>query len=98
NDYSFDIGAVLDRGLLVPVVKDAERKSLFEISSDINELGEKARSGKLTADEMKAASTTITNIGSAGGQWFTPVLNSPEAVILGIGRIQEKPIARNGEV
>src|SRR5699024_12376626 len=73
------------------------RKSLFEISSDINELGEKARSGKLTADEMKGASNTITNIGSAGGQWFTPVLNYPEGVILGIGRLQEKPIARNGE-
>src|SRR5699024_12107582 len=79
-------------------VKDADRKSLFEISSDINELGEKARSGKLTADEMKGASNTITNIGSVGGQWFTPVLNYSEAVILGIGRIREKPIARNGVV
>jgi len=96
--YNIGIAADTDRGLLVPVVKDADRKSLFEISSDINELGEKARSGKLTADEMKGASNTITNIGSAGGQWFTPVLNYPEAVILGIGRIQEKPIARNGEV
>src|SRR5699024_9838416 len=96
--YNIGIAADTDRGLLVPVVKDADRKSLSEISSDINELGEKARSGKLTADEMKGASNTITNIGSAGGQWFTRVLNYPEAVILGIGRIQEKPIARNGEV
>src|SRR5690625_907896 len=86
--YNIGIAADTDRGLLVPVVKDADRKSLFEISSDINELGEKARSGKLTADEMKGASNTITNIGSAGGQWFTPVLNYPEAVIRGIGRIQ----------
>src|SRR5699024_10228279 len=77
--YNIRIAADTDRGLLVPVVKDADRKSLFEISSDINELGEKARSGKLTADEMKGASNTITNIGSAGGQWFTPVLNYPEA-------------------
>src|SRR5699024_5197297 len=58
----------------------------------------KARNGTLTADEMKGASSTITNIGSAGGQWFTPVLNYPEATILGIGRIAEKPVAREGEV
>lgn len=96
--YNIGIAADTDRGLLVPVVKDADRKSLFEISADINELAEKARSGKLTAEEMKGASNTITNIGSVGGQWFTPVLNYPEAVILGVGRIQEKPIARNGEV
>ena len=61
-------------------------------------MADKARNGKLTAEEMKGASNTITNIGSAGGQWFTPVLNSPEAAILGIGRIADKPIARNGEV
>ena len=96
--YNIGIAADTDKGLLVPVVKDADRKSLFEISQDINELAEKARNGKLTAEEMKGASNTITNIGSAGGQWFTPVLNYPEAVILGIGRIQEKPVVRNGEV
>ncbi|MEJ8778555.1 dihydrolipoamide acetyltransferase family protein [Pseudogracilibacillus sp. ICA-222130] len=96
--YNIGIAADTEKGLLVPVVKDADRKSLFEISQDINELAEKARSGKLTAEEMKGASNTITNIGSAGGQWFTPVLNYPEAVILGIGRIQEKPVVRNGEV
>src|SRR5699024_11323258 len=92
------IAADTDRGLLVPVVKDADRKSLFEISSDINELGEKARSGKLTEDEMKGASNTIRNIGSAGGQWFTHVLNYIEAVILGIGIIYNKSQERIGEV
>jgi len=96
--YNIGIAADTDRGLLVPVVKDADRKSIFDISSEINELAEKARSGKLTSEEMKGASNTITNIGSAGGQWFTPVLNYPEAVIVGIGRIAEKPIVRNGEV
>lgn len=96
--YNIGIAADTDKGLLVPVVKDADRKSLFEISKDINELAEKARSGKLSAEEMKGASNTITNIGSAGGQWFTPVLNYPEAVILGIGRIAEKPVVRNGEI
>lgn len=96
--YNIGIAADTDKGLLVPVVKDADRKSLFEISANINELADKARNGKLTAEEMKGASNTITNIGSAGGQWFTPVLNYPEAVILGIGRISEKPVVRNGEI
>jgi len=96
--YNIGIAADTDQGLLVPVVKDADRKSIFEISENINELADKARNGKLTAEEMKGASNTITNIGSAGGQWFTPVLNYPEAVILGIGRIAEKPVVRNGEV
>lgn len=98
NYYNIGIAADTDRGLLVPVVKDADRKSIFDISKEINELAEKARSGRITSEEMKGASSTITNIGSAGGQWFTPVLNYPEAAILGIGRIQEKPIVRNGEI
>ncbi|MFC3040190.1 dihydrolipoamide acetyltransferase family protein [Virgibacillus xinjiangensis] len=96
--YNIGIAADTDKGLLVPVVKNADRKSIFGISQEINELAEKARSGKLSPDEMKGASNTITNIGSAGGQWFTPVLNYPEAVILGIGRIAEKPVVRDGEV
>lgn len=96
--YNIGIAADTDRGLLVPVVKNADRKSIFEISKEISELAVKARDGKLKPEEMQGASNTITNIGSAGGQWFTPVLNYPEAVILGIGRIADKPIARNGEV
>ncbi len=96
--YNIGIAADTDKGLLVPVVKDADRKSIFTISQEINELADKARSGKLSSEEMKGASNTITNIGSAGGQWFTPVINYPEAVILGIGRIQEKPIVRDGEI
>lgn len=96
--YNIGIAADTEQGLLVPVVKNADRMSIFEISAKINELADKARNGKLTAEEMKGASNTITNIGSAGGQWFTPVLNYPEAVILGIGRIAEKPVVRNGEV
>src|SRR5699024_9340225 len=80
-----------NKGMLVPVVKYADKKSIFDISQEINALAEKARDGILTSNEMKDASSTITNIGSAGGQWFTPVINYPEAAILGIGRIAEKP-------
>src|SRR5699024_2508645 len=64
----------------------------------MGEVAEKARSGKLAPNEKKGASNTITNIGSAGGLWFTPVLIYPEAVILGIGRIADKPVVRDGEV
>ncbi|QHS22107.1 2-oxo acid dehydrogenase subunit E2 [Virgibacillus sp. MSP4-1] len=96
--YNIGIAADTDKGLLVPVVKDADRKSIFETSAEINELAGKARDGKLAPDEMKGASCTITNIGSAGGQWFTPVINHPEVAILGIGRIAEKPVVRDGEV
>lgn len=96
--YNVGIAADTDQGLLVPVVQNADSKSVFEISKEINELAEKARDGKLAPDEMKGASSTITNIGSAGGKWFTPVINYPEAAILGIGRIAEQPVIRNGEV
>ncbi|MBA9025032.1 dihydrolipoamide acetyltransferase family protein [Peribacillus huizhouensis] len=96
--YNIGIAADTEKGLLVPVVKDADRKSTFAISNEINELGAKARDGKLAPDEMKGASCTISNIGSAGGQWFTPVINHPEVAILGIGRIAEKPVVRDGEI
>src|SRR5690606_26456730 len=73
--YNIGIAADTERGLLVPVVKEADRKPMFEISREINELAQKAREGKLAPDEMRGGSATITNIGSVGGQWFTPVLN-----------------------
>ncbi|TYR79891.1 2-oxo acid dehydrogenase subunit E2 [Priestia megaterium] len=96
--YNIGIAADTEKGLLVPVVKNADRKSVFEISDQINDLATKAREGKLAPAEMKGASCTITNIGSAGGQWFTPVINHPEVAILGIGRIAEKPVVRDGEI
>lgn len=96
--WNIGIAADTDRGLLVPVVKNADRKSIFRISDEINELAVKARDGKLTSDEMKGATCTISNIGSAGGQWFTPVINHPEVAILGIGRIAQKPIVKDGEI
>lgn len=96
--FNIGIAADTDRGLLVPVIKHADRKSVFAISEEISQLAEKARDGKLSPAEMKGASTSITNIGSAGGQWFTPIINHPEVAILGIGRISEKPIVKNGEI
>jgi pyruvate dehydrogenase E2 component (dihydrolipoamide acetyltransferase) len=96
--YNVGIAADTDRGLLVPVVKNADRKSVFAISDEINRLAEKARDGKLAPNEMKGGSMSISNLGSASGQWFTPVINHPEVAILGIGRIAEKPVVKNGEI
>ncbi|MFB7156714.1 MULTISPECIES: dihydrolipoamide acetyltransferase family protein [unclassified Lysinibacillus] len=96
--YNIGIAADTEKGLLVPVIKHADRKSVFAVSNEINELATKAREGKLAPHEMKGASMSITNIGSAGGQWFTPVINHPEVAILGIGRIAEKPVIKNGEI
>ena len=96
--YNVGIAADTEKGLLVPVIKHADRKSVFAVSNEINELATKAREGKLAPHEMKGASMSITNIGSAGGQWFTPVINHPEVAILGIGRISEKPVIKNGEI
>lgn len=96
--YNIGIAADTEKGLLVPVLKHADRKSVFAVSGEINELATKAREGKLASNEMKGASMSITNIGSAGGQWFTPVINHPEVAILGIGRISDKPVIKNGEI
>lgn len=96
--YNVGIAADTERGLVVPVVKHADKKSMFEISDEINNLAVKARDGKLSGEEMKGGSMTISNLGSAGGQWFTPVINQPEVAILGIGRIEQKAIVRDGEI
>ncbi|MFC7392399.1 dihydrolipoamide acetyltransferase family protein [Scopulibacillus cellulosilyticus] len=96
--YNIGIATDTDAGLVVPVIKDADRKSMYQMATEISEYATKARDGKLAAEDMKGGSCTITNIGSAGGQWFTPVINHPEVAILGIGRIAEKAIVRDGEV
>jgi pyruvate dehydrogenase E2 component (dihydrolipoamide acetyltransferase) len=96
--FNIGIAADTEHGLFVPVVKDADRKSIFALADEINELAVKARDGKLSGAEMKGGSATISNVGSARGLWFTPVINHPEVAILGIGRIEEKPVVKNGEI
>ncbi|WP_062197722.1 dihydrolipoamide acetyltransferase family protein [Massilibacterium senegalense] len=96
--YNIGIATDTEKGLMVPVVKDADRKAIYQIASEIAQLAEKAREGKIAPDELKGSTCTITNIGSAGGQWFTPVINYPEVAILGLGRISEKPVVRDGEI
>lgn len=96
--YNIGIATSTEDGLLVPVIKAADRKSIFDVASEITELAVKARDRKATADELKGSTFSITNIGSAGGMFFTPVINHPEVAILGVGRISEKPVVKNGEI
>jgi pyruvate dehydrogenase E2 component (dihydrolipoamide acetyltransferase) len=96
--YNIGIATDTDNGLMVPVVTGADQKSIWTIAQEINELAEKARNGKLATQDMKNGTFTISNIGSAGGQFFTPVINWPEVAILGVGRISDKPIVKDGLV
>jgi pyruvate dehydrogenase E2 component (dihydrolipoamide acetyltransferase) len=96
--YNIGIATDTDNGLMVPVVTGADQKSIWTIAQEINELAEKARNGKLAPQDMKNGTFTISNIGSAGGQFFTPVINWPEVAILGVGRISDKPIVKDGLV
>jgi pyruvate dehydrogenase E2 component (dihydrolipoamide acetyltransferase) len=95
----FNIGFAADtpNGLVVPVIKEADRKTLVELSKEILDLSKRARDGKLKPEEMKGATITITNIGSVGGTYATPIINHPEVAILGMYKIQDKVIVDNGE-
>lgn len=97
--YNPGIAVDTDQGLYVPVVKQADRKGIFEIARDISVLAEKAHNGKLNSEEMDHGTVSISNIGSVGGGWFTPIINYPEVAILGVGRISQKPIVNaDGEI
>lgn len=96
--YNIGIATDTDNGLIVPVIKDADRKSIWMIADAIRDLAARGREGKLAPAEMKGSTISITNIGSAGGMFFTPIINFPEVAILGTGRITEKPVVKNGEI
>lgn len=96
--YNIGIATDTDNGLIVPVIKDADRKSIWMIASAISDLAVRGRDGKLAPHEMKGSTISISNIGSAGGMFFTPIINFPEVAILGTGRITEKPVVKNGEI
>nr|WP_258567778.1 dihydrolipoamide acetyltransferase family protein [Paenactinomyces guangxiensis] len=98
NYYHIGLAAATDHGLLVPVLKDADRKSIFELAEEISDKATRARDMKLDAGELKGSTFTISNIGGFGGQFFTPVINYPEVAILGVGTIKEKPVVHNGEI
>ncbi len=94
----FHVGFAADtpEGLVVPVIRDADRRNLFEIARTLAELSEKARAGKLTAAEMQGGSFTVSSLGGIGGTAFTPIINAPEVAILGVSRSSQKPVFDKG--
>ncbi|WP_438958314.1 dihydrolipoyllysine-residue acetyltransferase [Porticoccus sp.] len=88
------IGVAVDtpRGLVVPVIRDVDRKGLWELTDEVNQMAVKAREGKLSAAEMQGGCFTISSLGAIGGNGFTPIVNAPEAAILGVSKSQIKPV------
>ena len=97
NYINIGIATDTDLGLFVPNIKDANTKSMFGIADEINALAAKAHEGKLTATDMGQGTITISNIGSVGGGWFTPVINYPEVAILGVGTIVREPVINEND-
>jgi pyruvate dehydrogenase E2 component (dihydrolipoamide acetyltransferase) len=87
-----------DQGLMVPVIRDVDKKSMFDLAKELEMLATKARDRKITADEMKGGTFTISNQGAIGGAHFTPIINLPEVAILGLGRGAMKPVVRDGKI
>ena len=98
NYYNIGIAVSTPDGLLVPVIKDVDRLSIRELSKAVAEIAVKARDRKLTFDEMKDGTFTITNYGALGGWFGVPVINYPQVGILGIGRVNQKPLVVDGEI
>jgi pyruvate dehydrogenase E2 component (dihydrolipoamide acetyltransferase) len=98
NYYNIGIAVSTPEGLVVPVIRNADRLSIKELSRAVAEIAVKARDRKLTLDDMKDGTFTITNYGALGGWFGVPVINYPQVGILGIGRINQKPVVVNGEI
>jgi pyruvate dehydrogenase E2 component (dihydrolipoamide acetyltransferase) len=98
NYYNIGIAVDTPDGLLVPVIRDVDQLSIFELAQKVNEIAAKARDRKLSMDDMKDGTFTITNYGSIGGIYAVPVINYPQAAILGVGRLVKKPIVIGDEI
>ncbi len=92
--FAIDLG----EGLVAAVIKDADRKSLGDLARAARDLADRARAGKLTPDDMADGTFTVTNLGGVGVEYFTPIINPPQAGILGVGKIQEKPVVLGGGI
>ncbi|MEQ8765189.1 MAG: 2-oxoglutarate dehydrogenase, E2 component, dihydrolipoamide succinyltransferase [Planctomycetota bacterium] len=96
--YHIGIATDTPNGLVVPVIKNADQKSLLEIAGEITDLATRARDGKLKVEELRGSTFTITNAGNIGGLFATPVINHPEVAIMGVHQIKERPVIKNGEI
>ncbi len=95
--YHIGVAVDTDRGLIVPVIRNVDKKNIMQLAVELNEIAERARSKKTTIEEMQGGAFTITNLGGIGGTAFTPVVNSPEAAILGLSRSTMEPVYMNNE-
>ncbi len=96
--YSIGVAVDTPEGLMVPVIRDAVRKTIHELAQEIQDLSQKARDRKIKLEEMKGSTFTITNYGHFGGIFATPIINYPDVAILGVGRISDKPWVKGGKV
>jgi pyruvate dehydrogenase E2 component (dihydrolipoamide acetyltransferase) len=96
--FHIGVAVATEDGLIVPVIKHADQKSLLQIAAEINDLSARTRAGKASGDELKGSTFTLTSMGNIGGLFATPIINYPEVGIMGIYKIQEKPIVKNGEI
>ena len=98
TDIHVGLAVALDEGLIVPVVRDTDKKSLKDIAAEAKTLAEKARASQLKLEEVSGGTFTVSNLGMYGVDAFTPIINAPQSGILGVGRIVEKPVIHRGEV
>ncbi len=95
--YNIGIAVDTERGLLVPVIRNVDRKNVFQLAADLTEIAEKARNRKLSPDDMSGGNFSISNLGGIGGTYFTPVINAPEVAILGVSRATMEPVFTNDQ-
>ena len=98
SDVNVGIAVALDEGLIVPNIRNADQKSLVEIGKSIRDLADRARKNQLSRDEISGGTFTVTNLGMFGVESFTPIINWPECAILGVGRIADRAVVRDGQV
>ena len=96
--YNLGIAVDTERGLLVPVIKDVNRKDILELALELGDISNRARTGKIGLDELQGGTFTVTNLGSLGVGEFTPIVNHPEVAILGLGRAREEATVREGRI
>jgi pyruvate dehydrogenase E2 component (dihydrolipoamide acetyltransferase) len=96
--YDLGVAVQTDQGLVVPVVRDCDSRSLEVLDADVRRLADGARSGTLTPDELRGSTFTVTSAGKLAGLFQTPIVNHPEVAILSVGRVAERPVVRDGEV
>lgn len=96
--YNIGVAVATAQGLIVPVLKDADKKSILQIAKELELLSNQTRDGKIEIENLRGGTFTITNIGSIGGVFSSPIINYPEVAILGINKIVEKPVVKNGQI